>query len=94
MVMILKVLLYLLSTCLLFFIHAIDTLEVWTGADFDDVADTDDDGVREHTRLDLVLRDWMNFLSLGKVFAPVGNSDSHNQVVRSAGVPRTFCSCA
>jgi hypothetical protein len=64
-----------------------DALEVWNGLE---VADTNGDGVRELTRLDLVMRDWFNFLSLGFEFTPVGNSDTHSVFADTAGMPRTY----
>jgi hypothetical protein len=64
-----------------------DTLEVWNGFK---VEDTDSDGVRELVALDLVMRDWMNFLSFGKNLAPIGNSDTHTRDVDAAGLPRTL----
>ncbi len=64
-----------------------DSLEVWNGFKTDD---TDGDGVREVVSLDLVMRDWMNFLSFGKNVTPIGNSDSHTRDVDAAGLPRTL----
>jgi hypothetical protein len=64
-----------------------DTLENWNGFK---VEDTNGDGVREMTSLDRNLRDWMNFLSFGKVVAPMGNSDTHTREKDPAGLPRTM----
>lgn len=64
-----------------------DTIEIWTGFS---TGDTDRDGWVELTQLDLVMRDWMNFLSLGKVYTPLGNSDSHEFEKNPPGVPRTL----
>ncbi|HTM21826.1 MAG TPA: CehA/McbA family metallohydrolase [Kofleriaceae bacterium] len=64
-----------------------DSLEVWNGFA---TADSNSDGVREIRRLDLVLRDWFNFLSLGMVVAPMGNSDSHTVIKDPMGMPRTY----
>lgn len=64
-----------------------NVLEVWNGFD---VRDTDGDGRRELTRLDRVLRDWFNLLSLGFYVAPVGNSDTHTSVNDPIGMPRTM----
>jgi hypothetical protein len=64
-----------------------DSLEVWNGFKTED---TDGDGVREVVSLDLVMRDWMNFLSFGKNVTPIGNSDSHTRIIDAAGLPRTL----
>jgi hypothetical protein len=64
-----------------------DALEVWNGFV---VADTDGDGVRELSGLDLAMRDWFNFLSLGLVVTPIGNSDTHYAFADAAGMPRTY----
>ncbi|MEM9489166.1 MAG: CehA/McbA family metallohydrolase, partial [Myxococcota bacterium] len=64
-----------------------DALEVWV---FSTVGDSNDDGVRELTSLDLNLRDWFNFLSLGFVVTPMGNSDSHGTYSQPNGLPRTY----
>ncbi|HWN68671.1 MAG TPA: CehA/McbA family metallohydrolase, partial [Haliangium sp.] len=64
-----------------------DALEVWNGME---VADSNGDGVRELTRLDLVMRDWFNFLSLGLEVTPVGSSDTHSAFSDTAGMPRTY----
>lgn len=63
-----------------------NALEVWNGFD---IADTNEDGVREISRLDIVLRDWFNFLSFGLDITPIGNSDTHTAVSDPAGMPRT-----
>jgi hypothetical protein len=64
-----------------------DTLEVWNGFA---TADTDLDGVPEITILDVVMHDWFNFLSFGKVVTPMGNSDSHTREKDPGGMPRTM----
>ncbi len=64
-----------------------DALEVWNGFK---IEDTDGDGVREVVSLDLVMRDWMNFLSFGKYLAPIGNSDTHTRDNDAAGMPRSL----
>jgi hypothetical protein len=64
-----------------------DALEVWNGFS---MADSDSNGVREVQRLDQVMRDWFNFLSLGMVVAPIGSSDSHTAVKDPMGMPRTY----
>ena len=46
--------------------------------------------MNELGNLDLVSRDWMNFLSFGRVLTPVGNSDSHYLQKSPAGLPRTL----
>lgn len=70
------------------FSDAFDAIEVWNGLGA--VEDVNGDGVRELQSLDNVTRDWMNFLSLGKVYAPLGNSDSHARETSPAGLPRTL----
>ena len=69
------------------FSDAFDVLEVWINFAH---ADSDHDGIPELTVPDLVLRDWMNFLSLGKVVTPVGNGDTHTLERDSSGMPRTL----
>ena len=64
-----------------------NALEVWNGFD---MADSNDDGVREIARLDAVMRDWFNFTSFGMQIAPLGNSDTHTMVKDPAGMPRTY----
>jgi hypothetical protein len=69
------------------FSDGFDALEVWNGMEVDD---SNGDGVRELTRLDLVMRDWFNFLSLGLEITPVGSSDTHSAFADTAGMPRTY----
>jgi hypothetical protein len=64
-----------------------DALEVWNGHD---MKDTNEDGVWENARLDMVSRDWFNFLSFGLAISPMGNSDTHRVVNDHAGMPRTM----
>ncbi|HTE51142.1 MAG TPA: CehA/McbA family metallohydrolase [Kofleriaceae bacterium] len=64
-----------------------NVLEVWNGFA---TADSDGDGVREIQSLDMVLRDWFNFLSFGMTVTPVGNSDTHTIVRDPMGMPRTM----
>jgi len=64
-----------------------DALEVWNGFD---TADSNRDGVREIAKLDIVMRDWFNFLTLGMKITPIGNSDTHTVVRDPAGMPRTY----
>jgi hypothetical protein len=64
-----------------------NSLEVWNGFD---AMDTDGDGVREVTKLDIVMRDWFNFLSFGKKLTPIGSSDTHYVVLEQMGMPRTM----
>lgn len=64
-----------------------DALEVWNGME---VADSNGDGVRELSRLDLVMRDWFNFLSLGLEVTPIGSSDTHSRIADTPGMPRTY----
>jgi hypothetical protein len=69
------------------FSDTFDVLEMWNGFG---TADTDGDGAKEYPDVDRTLRDWMNFLSLGKVFTPVGNGDTHTRERDPAGLPRTL----
>lgn len=69
-----------------FFSDTFDALEVWNGLAGADTVDGD----RQVKSYDRNLRDWMNFLSMGKVFTPVGNSDSHTVERNPAGLPRTM----
>lgn len=64
-----------------------NALEVWSSFG---VADTNGDGVRELTKLDVVMRDWFNFLSFGKPITPIGNSDTHTVWKDPMGFPRTL----
>jgi hypothetical protein len=64
-----------------------NALEVWNGFD---IADTNADGVREISRLDIVMRDWFNFLSFGLTITPIGSSDTHTVVADPGGMPRTY----
>jgi hypothetical protein len=48
------------------------------------------DGERIDERVDLNLRDWMNFLSFGFTPTPTGVSDSHEWVQSPGGLPRTL----
>lgn len=64
-----------------------NALEVWNRMS---VADTNSDGVREISSLDVVMRDWFNFLTLGLDITPVGNSDTHNLYGSPVGMPRTY----
>jgi hypothetical protein len=62
-------------------------LEIWNGFS---MADSDGDGRRENTSLDLVLHDWFAMLSLGMYVTPFGNSDTHTTVADPLGMPRTY----
>ncbi|HVV84838.1 MAG TPA: CehA/McbA family metallohydrolase [Kofleriaceae bacterium] len=64
-----------------------NVLEVWNGFD---MRDTDGDGRRENVKLDRVMRDWFDLLSLGFYVAPVGNSDTHQSARSTLGMPRTM----
>jgi hypothetical protein len=64
-----------------------NVLEVWNGFEMED---TDGDTIQECSRLDLVMRDWFNMLSIGYYVAPVGNSDTHTSVKDPVGMPRTM----
>jgi hypothetical protein len=70
-----------------YFSDDFNSLEVWNGFS---ASDTDGDGVREITKLDIVMRDWFNFLSFGKELTPIGSSDTHDVVVEHMGMPRTM----
>ncbi len=64
-----------------------NALEVWNGFG---TADTDEDGAIEIQSLDVVMRDWFNFLSFGLPVTPIGNSDTHTIVRDPMGMPRTL----
>ena len=52
--------------------------------------DTDGDGRREPYQLDVVMKDWFNFVSFGFDVVPLGNSDTHTVVKDPMGMPRTM----
>ncbi len=64
-----------------------NTLEVWNGFA---TGDTNNDGVREIAKVDMVIRDWFNFLSFGFPVSPTANSDTHTIVKDPIGMPRTY----
>jgi hypothetical protein len=64
-----------------------DVLEVWNNHSRKDV---DGDGTEDYYYFERVMKDWMNYLSLGRIIAPVGNGDTHGGVSDSAGLPRTL----
>jgi hypothetical protein len=64
-----------------------NALEVWNGFS---MGDTDGDGRREVTKMDRMLRDWFNLLSMGLVVTPTGNSDTHTSAIDPVGMPRTY----
>ena len=66
---------------------AFNALEVWNSLG---MADSDGDGRREPQGLDVVMRDWFNFLSFGVPMAPLANSDTHTVVRDPLGMPRTL----
>ena len=66
-----------------------NALEVWNSAWFD-FSDVNGDGAREPNGLDVVMRDWFNFLSLGMEVTPLGNSDTHSQFSDPMGFPRSY----
>jgi hypothetical protein len=66
-----------------------NALEVWNSAWFD-FTDVNGDGAREPNGLDVVMRDWFNFLSLGMEVTPLGNSDTHSQFSDPMGFPRSY----
>lgn len=69
------------------FSDTFNSLEVWNGFG---VKDTNGDGVEELANLDIVMRDWFNFLSFGKQLAPIASSDTHTEVHDPMGMPRTM----
>jgi hypothetical protein len=62
-------------------------LEIWNGFN---MADTNNDGLREETKLDRTMRDWLSMLSLGFYVTPAGDSDTHTTVADPLGMPRTY----
>ncbi len=48
------------------------------------------DGERVDQKVDINLRDWMNFLSFGFTPTPTGVSDSHEWISSPGGLPRTL----
>ncbi len=63
-----------------------DTLEIYDGFS----PTTTVDGERPDQKAELVMRDWMNFLSFGFTPTPTGVSDTHTWVADPAGMPRTL----
>lgn len=63
-----------------------NALEVWNGFQ---MADSNDDMLRENKKLDRVMRDWLSMLSFGFYVTPTGNSDSHTST-DPIGMPRTY----
>jgi hypothetical protein len=64
-----------------------DTMELYNGFQ---LRDYDGDGEVDEETVELVMRDWFNFLSIGKVITPVGNTDSHERWSDSVDAPRTY----
>jgi hypothetical protein len=64
-----------------------NVLEVWSRMKMED---SDADGRRENQALDVVMRDWFNFLSFGMQITPTGNSDTHTVTQDPMGIPRTM----
>ena len=64
-----------------------NALEVWNQLG---MKDTNGDGRREPYQLDVVMKDWFNFVSFGFSLVPLGNSDTHSVVQDTIGVPRTM----
>jgi hypothetical protein len=64
-----------------------NAVEVWNQLGMED---SNQDGLREPHQLDVVMRDWFNFLSFGMAVAPMGNSDTHTAVRDPMGIPRTM----
>jgi hypothetical protein len=66
-------------------------LEIWNGFN---MADTNGDSLREDTKLDRVMRDWLAMLSMGFYVTPAGDSDTHTTVADPLGMPRTYVAVA
>lgn len=62
-------------------------LEIWNGFTMED---TNHDGLREDTKIDRVMRDWLSMLSMGFYVTPAGDSDTHTSVADPLGMPRTY----
>jgi hypothetical protein len=62
-------------------------LEIWNGFT---MTDTNGDGIKEDTKLDRTMRDWLSMLSLGFYVTPAGDSDTHTTVADPLGMPRTY----
>jgi hypothetical protein len=62
-------------------------LEIWNGFT---MIDSNHDGLREDTKLDRPLRDWLSMLSMGFYVTPAGDSDTHTTVADPLGMPRTY----
>ena len=63
-----------------------DAVELYNGFD---VVDLNGDGIKEERRVEMILRDYFNMLSLGKVATMVGTSDTHS-TADPVGVPGTY----
>jgi hypothetical protein len=64
-----------------------DTLEVYNGFS---IADYDGDGEVDDQKLEINLRDWFNFLSMGKIVTALGNTDSHTRWSDTVDAPRNY----
>lgn len=69
------------------FSNDFDSLEVFNGFSTPDEAV---DGERIDIKAEIVMRDWMNFLSFGFFPTAVGNSDSHSWFSDASGLPRSY----
>ncbi|MBI3070602.1 MAG: CehA/McbA family metallohydrolase [Deltaproteobacteria bacterium] len=64
-----------------------DAVEVYNGYSS---PSSNPDGLGRDTKIDTILRDWFNFLSIGKVITIVGTSDTHKLAGDPGGFPRTY----
>jgi hypothetical protein len=69
------------------FAPTFDTLEIFNGHHLGKMPV---EGERLDSRVDLHLKDWMNFLSFGFRPAPTGVSDTHQWISSPAALPRTL----
>jgi hypothetical protein len=61
-----------------------DTLEIYNG--FSPLPG----GEVGDAKVELLMRDWFNFLSIGKILTPMGNTDSHERGSDTVDAPRTY----
>jgi hypothetical protein len=64
-----------------------DAVEVYNGYN---APSYNPDGLGRDDKIDTILRDWFNFLSIGKVVTIVGTSDTHKLAGDPGGFPRTY----
>jgi hypothetical protein len=70
-----------------FYSDEFDAIEIWNNHSRRDV---DEDGQPDFFYFERSMTDWMNYLSLGRVFAPIANGDTHGGLASAAGLPRTL----